>query len=285
MSDVTIARGAGLAGASGGAATAGVAEALREPLSALLFAVADDELVIGHRHSEWTGFAPHIEEDVAMSSIAQDEIGHAAVFYGLLSELGAGDPDDLAFLRDAPAFRNAVLLERPNGDWGYTVARHYVYDVFEAARLDALSRSAWAPLARAAAKLRREEKYHRMHAEGWVRRLAEAGGEARRRLEAGFAAVWPEVAGLAERLPGEADLAAAGLWPVDREAFAAAWLAEVRGFLEPLGLEMPGGPGRGFGGGAAAPAPAGRSGRHTADLEALLADMTQVYRLDPEAAW
>src|SRR5918994_535549 len=86
-------------------------------LRSLVLAVADDELVIGHRHSEWTGFAPHLEEDVAFSSIAQDEIGHAAALYGLLARLDDTDADAIALGRDAGEYRSAILCERPNRDW------------------------------------------------------------------------------------------------------------------------------------------------------------------------
>src|SRR5579859_4124994 len=91
-----------------------------------LLAWADDELVLGHRDSEWTGFAPMIEEDVAFSSIAQDEIGHAALLYRLSADLSdpPDDPDHLALRRPAPEYRHAALLERPNGDWAFTIARH-----------------------------------------------------------------------------------------------------------------------------------------------------------------
>src|SRR6185503_7291071 len=96
----------------------------------LLFAMADDELIIGHRHSEWTGWAPHLEEDIAFSSIAQDEMAHARLLYGLLSGTwpDAGDEDRLALGREPSGYRNARLCERPNADWGYTVARQYLYD-------------------------------------------------------------------------------------------------------------------------------------------------------------
>src|ERR1044072_4930374 len=91
---------------------------------ALLFALADDELIMGHRHSEWTGWAPHIEEDLAFSSIAQDEMAHARLLYRLAldSGLAEGDEDGLALGREPSDYRNAVLCERPNGDWGYTLA-------------------------------------------------------------------------------------------------------------------------------------------------------------------
>jgi ring-1,2-phenylacetyl-CoA epoxidase subunit PaaC len=92
-----------------------------EALNSLLIALADDELILGHRHSEWTGFAPHIEEDVAFSSIAQDEIGHAAALYTIAAELTDDVPDRLALGREKSEYRNAIFCERPNGDWSYTL--------------------------------------------------------------------------------------------------------------------------------------------------------------------
>src|ERR1051325_8715542 len=101
-----------------------------DPRRALLLALADDELIIGHRHSEWTGWAPHIEEDLAFSSIAQDEMAHARLLYGLARDTGLTDQDEdaLALGRRPEDYRNAVLCDRPNGDGGFTVARQWLYD-------------------------------------------------------------------------------------------------------------------------------------------------------------
>ena len=112
-----------------------------DPRLALLLALADDELIIGHRHAEWTGWAPHIEEDLAFSSIAQDEMAHARLLYHLVGEASGEDEDQLALGRAPEAYRNAVLCERPNGDWGYTLARQYLYDTADAVRLEALAGS------------------------------------------------------------------------------------------------------------------------------------------------
>src|SRR5437588_5656396 len=100
--------------------------AIRAALVAYLLAWADDELILGHRDSEWTGFAPQVEEDVAFSSIAQDEIGHAVLYYGLLAGLTGQSADQLALFRPVDAYRHAELVERPNGDWADTIARHYL---------------------------------------------------------------------------------------------------------------------------------------------------------------
>src|SRR5438309_6269752 len=144
-----------------------------DPRLSLLLALADDELIIGHRHAEWTGWAPHIEEDLAFSSIAQDEMAHARLLYGLARELDGRSEDRLALGRAAEAYRNAVLCERPNRDWGYTLARQYLYDTADAVRLEALAGSSWTELADAVRLMQLEEAYHLDHARAWFRRLAE----------------------------------------------------------------------------------------------------------------
>src|SRR2546423_3757956 len=120
-----------------------------DPRQTLLLALGDDELIIGHRHAEWTGWAPHLEEDLAFSSIAQDEMAHARLYYRLIGEVwpDVGDEDRVALGREPGGYRNAVLCERPNGDWGYTIARQYLYDRADAVRLDVLASSAWSSLA------------------------------------------------------------------------------------------------------------------------------------------
>ncbi|HEX2025724.1 MAG TPA: Phenylacetic acid catabolic protein, partial [Actinomycetota bacterium] len=99
-----------------------------DPRLGLLLSLADDELVLGHRHSEWTGWAPYLEEDLAFSSIGQDEIGHARLLYEIAEPLAGRDPDALALGRTPEEYRHAILCERPNREWGYTIARQYLYD-------------------------------------------------------------------------------------------------------------------------------------------------------------
>src|SRR5919199_33062 len=132
----------------------------REALAELLLALADDEFVLGYWDSEWTGIAPVLEEDVAYSSIAQDEIGHARALYELLAELTGRPADDIAYDRDPEGFRQARLLDLDRGDWAHSIARRYFYDTADAVRLAALSRSAYAPLANLLAKVRRGGGYH-----------------------------------------------------------------------------------------------------------------------------
>ena len=140
-------------------------KAAREALAELLLSVADDELVVGYWDSEWTGIAPMLEEDVATSSIAQDEIGHARALYELLAGLTDDDADRIAYGRSPKEFRHAALLNHRRGDWAFSVARRYLYETADAVRLAVLERSGDASLAALAGKMRREETYHLLHAD------------------------------------------------------------------------------------------------------------------------
>src|SRR5215471_16608308 len=140
-------------------------------LPTYLLALADDELLLGHRDSEWTGHAPILEEDIAFANLAQDEIGHAALWYGLLRNLDGSDPDRLIFFREPGAFRNAQLVELPKGDWAFSMLRQYLFDAAESVRLPLLAVSTHRPLAEAAAKIRPEELYHLRHTQAWIQRL------------------------------------------------------------------------------------------------------------------
>jgi ring-1,2-phenylacetyl-CoA epoxidase subunit PaaC len=136
-----------------------------------LLEIADDELILGWRDSEWTGIAPLLEEDVAFSSIAQNEIGHARALYELVARERGSTADELAFDRSPEEYRCSALVERRLLDWEKTIARHYLYEEADAQRLEQLKRSNDAELAGLAAKIDREEAYHRIHAQMWFDRL------------------------------------------------------------------------------------------------------------------
>jgi ring-1,2-phenylacetyl-CoA epoxidase subunit PaaC len=137
----------------------------------LLLGIADDELILGWRDSEWTGIAPFLEEDVAFSSIAQNEIGHARALYELAARDLDTTADELAFDRGADEYRCAQLVELRLPGWEHTIARHVLYEQADAARLERLKASEDAEVAGLAAKIDREEVYHRLHAEMWFERL------------------------------------------------------------------------------------------------------------------
>jgi ring-1,2-phenylacetyl-CoA epoxidase subunit PaaC len=157
----------------------------------MLLAIADDELILGWRDSEWTGIAPSLEEDVAFSSIAQNEIGHARALYELAARDLGTTADALAFDRSPDEYRSAPLVELRRLDWARTIARHWLYETADEIRLDGLKSSDDVEVAGLSAKMDREEAYHRMHAQMWVERLL--GDE---RFEAAVEELWPFALGV-----------------------------------------------------------------------------------------
>ena len=287
----------------------------RDPRLELLLSLADDELVIGHRHSEWTGWAPWLEEDLAFSSIAQDEMAHARLLYEVAAPLADTDPDGLAMGRPREDYRHAVICERPNRDWGYTLARHYLYDNADDVRLAALESSSFQELAAAVKTIRLEERYHLEHAGLWFRRLAEGPVEARQRFAQGLEAAVGEALAVFETIPEERALLESGVLPHSNEDLLAEWLERVGTQLEEASLdwvlaehaptggemvptsagEIEAGPtlsvpgiehrdGRWVHIGEFAGA-GGRRGRHTEDFVELWEEMTGLYRAIPGARW
>jgi len=208
-------------------------------LGELLRSMADDEFVIGFSDSEWTGIAPTLEEDVAMSSLAQDELGHAAALYGLLGDLTGTDPDVLAYDREPEAYRHCRLLDHGRGDWAMTIARRFLYDSADGVRLDALAGGGWAPLADLVGKLIREERYHRMHATVWLDRLARGGDVARSRLIEALTTLAPDAATVFTPLPEALALVDAGVLSVPMEELEQRWRAAIGPTFSTLDLPMP----------------------------------------------
>jgi ring-1,2-phenylacetyl-CoA epoxidase subunit PaaC len=171
-----------------------------------LLEIADDELILGWRDSEWTGIAPLLEEDVAFSSIAQNEIGHARALYELVARERGTTADALAFDRAPDEYRNSRLVELRLLDWEKTIARHWLYEQADAERLEQLKQSDDPEIAGLAAKIDREEAYHRMHAQMWFDRLegeprfTAALDELRPLLDAGRGEPTPELAELWEEM-------------------------------------------------------------------------------------
>ncbi len=244
-------------------------------LESLLRSMADDEFVIGYSDSEWTGIAPILEEDIAMSSLSQDELGHAAALYGLLAGLTGSDPDALAYDREPDAYRHARLLDHGRGDWAMTIARRYLYETADAVRLAALAGGSWTPLVDLVGKMIREERYHRMHIDTWLDRLASDDGEARVRLMAAFETLAPDAATVFTPLPGEPALVEAGVLALPMRELETVWREAITPTLRGLGLApLP-----------VEPAPAdGREG-HGAAFEWLWSEFTMVRASDPGATW
>jgi ring-1,2-phenylacetyl-CoA epoxidase subunit PaaC len=182
----------------------------------LLLEIADDELILGWRDSEWTGIAPLLEEDVAFSSIAQNEIGHARALYELAAAELGGDADALAFDRAPADYRCAPLVELHLLEWAHTIARRWLYEEADHVRIQALKGGDDAELAGLAAKIDREEVYHRIHAHMWAERLRDEP-----RFKAAVEELWPYALGVlpAELRPELANRTGLGLesaQPVER---------------------------------------------------------------------
>ncbi len=246
----------------------------RDALAELLLSVADDEFVIGFWDSEWTGIAPMLEEDVATSSIAQDELGHAKALYELLAELTDDDADRIAFGREADAYRHAALLNHARGDWAFSVARRYLYETADAVRLRALAASAHEPLAALAGKMRREETYHLLHAEAWLRRLADGAPPGRDRLVTAIDCAWADAQQIFAPLEGEETLLHASILGQPFAALHADWRDRVRPVLVPLTGDLP----------PAEPDAEGRR-RRTDDFRWLHGEFTMVARSVEAATW
>jgi ring-1,2-phenylacetyl-CoA epoxidase subunit PaaC len=244
-------------------------------LESLLRSMADDEFVIGFSDSEWTGIAPLLEEDVAMSSLAQDELGHAAALYGLLGELTGTDPDVLAYDREPGAYRHARLLDHGRGDWAMTIARRYLYETADAVRLEALVDGSWAPLAELCGKLVREERYHLMHIGSWFGRLAGTPGEPRDRLEAALTVLAPDAGTVFTPLDDEAALIDAGVLAVPMAELEAQWRASIAPTFAGRSLAMPPRTDR----------PERGRTEHGAEFDWLWGEFNAVRRSDPGATW
>jgi ring-1,2-phenylacetyl-CoA epoxidase subunit PaaC len=278
---------------------------MSDAFDALVTALADDELIIGHRHSEWTGYAPHIEEDVAFASIAQDEIGHASSLYALVGAGSGLGVDALALGRPLGSYRNAVLCERPNGDWAYTLARHWLYDHADDIRLEALEATPDPKLQQLVTKIRREERYHLLHADYWMKRVAQGPVDARGKIIPAMSTAFAEAGGLFESFELEDEALDEGWLPVRSAELLARFRDWTTSALDELGL--PGGTAHEAASSAefvasssgdliagedtgveepSLPAGAGgRRGHHTNDLTELWTEMTTQYRENEGATW
>ncbi|MBA3687471.1 MAG: phenylacetate-CoA oxygenase subunit PaaC [Chloroflexi bacterium] len=238
--------------------------------------MADDEFVLGFWDSEWTGIAPILEEDVAMSSVSQDEIGHAKALYELLAGLTGDDADKIAFGRPAEAYRHAALMNHARTDWAFSIARRFLYEHADAVRLESLAASSYEPLADLAVKMRREETYHLLHFDLWLRRLAEGGEESHSRLRGAIEALWPDAQAVFAPLAGEARLVAARILPESLEALRARWLERVTERLQAVGLAVPPT--------AGSPEADGRT-RRTDEFAWLHGEFTMVSGSEADATW
>jgi ring-1,2-phenylacetyl-CoA epoxidase subunit PaaC len=245
-----------------------------------LLRLGDDRLVLGHRLSEWCGHGPILEEDIAISNVALDLLGQATMLLGLAGQVeGKGrNEDDLAYWREAIEFRNCQLVELPKGDFAFTIVREFLFDVYAAVLLDALSRSSNADLAAIAAKSLKEVKYHVRHSGEWMLKLGDGTDESHRRAQKALHDLWRFTGELFAADEIDRELHKQGIAP-DLAALRPSWESLVREVVHRATLTLPHDPPR------ATRVRGGRTGAHTEFLGHLLAEMQIVARSHPGATW
>ncbi len=228
-----------------------------------LLGLADDALILGHRLSEWCGHAPLLEAELALANIGLDLIGQARALYDYAGAIeGDGrDQDALAYLRDAPEFRNLLLVEQPNGDFAMTIARQFLYSAYAAPFWRATANSDDATLAGIAATAQHENAYHLRHTSDWLIRLGDGTDESHRRAQNALDALWVYT--------GE-------MFEGDSATLRGEWDETVNGVLAEAALARPKDGWMQTG---------GRRGRHSEHLGYILAELQFLQRAYPGASW
>ena len=255
-----------------------------DAISELLVAMADDEFVLGHRDAEWTGHSPILEEDLALSNLAQDELGHALVWLTINENLTGKNPDWMGFERPWNEFTCCKFVQYPKGDYAFTVVRQFLFDAAEKVRLSALTQSSFEPMRAAAKKILREEHYHLLHSQGMVERLGDATEESHRRMQQAVDAAFPQALGLFEPLTNESDLIRAGVITASNH-LQSEWLAYVVPVLGKATLEVPVTESNRTFVLDCNPDDGGRQKKHTPEMRSLIGDIQSVYQLAPGGKW
>lgn len=242
-----------------------------------LLRMGDNALILGHRNSEWCGHGPVLEEDIAMSNIALDLIGQTSLWLGLAGEVeGQGrSADDLAYLRDAWDFRNLLLLERPNGDFGKTLMRQFMFDAFHFHQLQALTGSADPRVAEIAAKALKEVSYHLERSAEQVIALGDGTDESHARMQAALDEQWDYALEMFTSDASDAAMAAGGIAP-DPANLRGVWDETVDAVLAQATLKRPD---------SSFAHKGGKQGTHTEHLGYILAEMQFLQRAYPGASW
>jgi ring-1,2-phenylacetyl-CoA epoxidase subunit PaaC len=239
--------------------------------------LGDDSLILGHRLSEWCGHGPILEEDIAMTNIALDLVGQATTLLGYAGELeGKGrDADALAFLRFDREYRNLLLVEQPNGDFGMTMMRQFLFDAFRLPLFERLQKSKDATLAGIAEKSLKETKYHLKHSSEWVIRLGDGTDESHRRIQESVDTLWRYTDELFLEDDTDNELVANGVIPAMSE-IREEWTANVKRVFEEATLTIPTNNWKHSG---------GRKGMHSEHLGYILAELQYMQRAYPNMQW
>lgn len=239
--------------------------------------LADDALILGQRLSEWCGHGPVLEEDIALANIALDYVGQATILYKHASQLDGlkRDEDALALTRMESEYNNLLMLELPNGDYAFTIARQYYYTSFYLLFLDKLKSSSDTFLGGFAEKSIKELRYHVQHASDWIRRMGDGTAESHRKIQEAVNQLWPYVGEMFSMDSLEMELAKTG-YAVDRSVMVDEWKRQCSALFEEATLSLPT---------EAWHHKGGRDGRHTEHMGYLLAEMQYLQRAYPGAKW
>ncbi|RNI30606.1 1,2-phenylacetyl-CoA epoxidase subunit PaaC [Rufibacter latericius] len=250
---------------------------LRAQLLDYTLQLADTSLILGHRLSEWCGHGPILEQDLAMANIALDLIGETRSLYQYAAELESQGrtEDDLAYLREAVEYKNPLLVEQPNGDFGDTVMRQFIFDGFHFFLLKDLQNSPDSGLAGIAAKSFKEASYHIKWSSEWIIRLGDGTEESKRRIQKSLENLWMYSGELFSMTHTEEQLSQAGLIP-DYRTLQPQWEAHVGKVFAEATLEVPQNVFMQKG---------GKTGRHTEHLGYLLTELQYLQRAYPGLEW
>ncbi len=242
-----------------------------------LLELGDDSLILGQRLCEWCGKAPSVEVDLSLSNLGLDLMGQATLFLNYAGEVeGKGrDGDRLAFHRDGEQFRNSLLVEQPNGDFGQTMARQFLFSTYQLGLFEQLVKSTDPRIAEIAAKAVKEVRYHADIAAEWVIRLGDGTEDSHERMVDGFDWFWRFIDDMFAMDDDQRALAEQGIL-ADKAALRPAFDSRVAAVLAEATLP------------AAQPVwqvGSGRQGKHSEHLSHLLAEMQQLARAHPEATW
>lgn len=242
-----------------------------------LLRLADSSLILAQQLGAWVAHAPALEEDLALANVALDLLGEARLLLRYAGELeGRGrTEDELAFLRDPADYRNLGLVEQPNGDFGQTIVRQFLFDAYKKELLDELAHSSDARLAAIAAKAIKETRYHLRFSRGWLVRLGDGTSESHGRVADALDALWPHTAELFDADALDRAMAEQGVAP-HPEKIEGGWRGAVGDAFREATLEVPA---------RAAHRWYGKRGEHGEALGRLLAEMQFLQRAYPGAQW
>jgi ring-1,2-phenylacetyl-CoA epoxidase subunit PaaC len=239
--------------------------------------LADNALILGHRLSEWTGHGPILEQDIAITNIALDYIGQARMLYQYAAQVESENhtEDDLAYFRDSGQFRNVLLVEQPNEDWGYTIIRQFLYDTYNFYFHQSLCKSKDAYLAAYAEKSLKEITYHLRWSSEWVVRLGDGTAESHARIQTALNDYWVFQGELLAPNETERTMASEGIG-VDLVLIKPLVMAKIDEILAMATLQKPNTTWHQSG---------GKDGKHTEHLSYILAEMQSVQRAYPGNEW